>query len=120
MALRSWELGKYGNQPSRCARGQFHHSKGEAEQCNALHALEAAGQITELQAHPQRRHRLEVNGHHVCDVIPDFEFRWVNSGELVTLDFKGCQTAESRIKYKLFEALFGREVQLVRKPWAFR
>lgn len=82
--------------------------------------MQNAGLIEDLAAHPQKRYRLDVNGHHICDVIPDFEFVWKESGELRTIDTKGIVTDSARIKYKLFEALYGREIEIVRRPWAVR
>ena len=108
---------KYGNKPKRCARGIMHQSTLEADQCDVLHALVNAGIVADLQAHPQPRYKLDVNGVHVCDMMPDFEFTWVETGERRIIDTKGVYTAESRIKHALFKAIYGREVEIVRRPW---
>jgi hypothetical protein len=117
---RRYRETKYGNKPLRCAQGPMHQSSLEAQQCNVLHALQNAGIVRDLKAHPQVRYRLEVNGIHVCDVMPDFEFVWVEDGKLRTLDTKGFQSEVSKLKCRLFEALYGREIELVRRPWTFR
>lgn len=111
---------KWGNKPNRCSEGIMHQSTLEAGQCSVLHALQSAGLVSELKAHPQPRYRLTVNDVHICDVMPDFEFVWTETGALRTLDAKGVMTDTARIKYRLFEALYGREIELVRRPWAFR
>lgn len=111
---------KFGNAPKRCKQQITHHSTLEANQCDVLHALQDAGIVSDLQAHPQKRYTLDVNGVHVCDIIPDFEFVWVETGQLRTIDTKGLMTDASRIKCRLFEALYGREIEIVRRPWSFR
>lgn len=108
---------KYGNRPKRCQQGAIHHSTLEADQCDVLHILEKSGKICGLVAHPQPRYDLKVNGEHVCTIIPDFEFTWTETGELVTQDTKGFQSEVSKFKCALFRALFGREIELVRRPW---
>ena len=108
---------KYGNKPKRCAQGVMHQSTLEADQCNVLHALANAGMLSDLKAHPQPQYKLDVNGVHICDYRPDFEFMWAETGELRTIDTKGVFTDASRIKCALFRALYGREVEIVRRPW---
>jgi hypothetical protein len=110
---------KYGNAPKRCSEGIMHASTLEASQCSVLHALQNAGMVRDLKAHPQPRYRLTVNDVHICDVMPDFEFVWAETGALRTLDTKGFQNEVSKFKCRLFEALYGREIELVRRPWAF-
>lgn len=107
-------LSKYGSTPTRCRQGTMHQSKLESRRCDELHILQGGNEISDLKAHPQPRYRLEVNGTHICDVQPDFEYL-DRDGKLVTEDAKGVFTEVARIKYKLFEALFGRPIQLVRK-----
>lgn len=107
---------KYGNTPERCRDGRLHHSKLEARRCNELHLMAQANPplITELRAHPQPAYDLTVNGRKVTRYIADFEYRDEN-GETVTEDTKGFKTDAYRIKAALFAALYGREVQEVRR-----
>lgn len=104
---------KFGNTPMRCRSNILHHSKLEARRCDELAILQSAGEISRLQAHPQPQYSLDVNGVHICDVRPDFEYV-DRDGNLVTEDTKGVQTEISKLKFRLFEALHGRPVQIVR------
>ena len=108
------EIMKYRNTLTECRVGIVHHSKLEAGRCNELHILKATGQISQLRAHPQPSYRLEVNGHLICKVRPDFEY--VNrDGVLITEDAKGMMTGVAKLKYALFEAIYGRPIHLVRR-----
>jgi len=46
-------FGKYRAVKANCNAGHTHDSKREAIRCNELHALEAAGEISDLMIHPQ-------------------------------------------------------------------
>lgn len=115
--LRRWrnldQHTKFGNTPQRCRANILHHSKLEARRCDELAILELAGEISGLQAHPQPQYSLDVNGVHICDVRPDFEYV-DRDGNLITEDTKGVQTEVSKLKFRLFEALHGRPIQIVR------
>lgn len=111
---------KYGNTPTRCAQGQFHHSKVEARRCDELHILQAGGEISKLQAHPQPVYRLTgANGGEVCKYLGDFEYQ-DRDGNTVTEDVKGMRTDVFSLKAKLFADQYGREIVEVRKARARR
>ena len=100
---------KYGNRPTRCSEGIMHHSQREARRCSELHVLLRAGLIADLEAHPQPRFDLEVNGVEVCRYIADF--RYTENGETVVEDSKGHRTREYEFKRRLLLALHGIEVR---------
>lgn len=102
---------KMGNHPTKCAAGVRHMSKLEAQHCDMLHALQEAGEIRELEAHPQPRVRLEANGHHITTYVPDFKYVDCKSGETVYADAKGYRTEVYKIKAALMLALLGIEVE---------
>ena len=104
---------KFGNTPMRCRLNQFHQSKAEARHCDELHILQAAGEISDLKAHPQPVYPLEVNGRKVTSYRGDFEYL-DRDGTLVTEDVKGVRTEVYQLKAKLFAALLGREIREVR------
>jgi hypothetical protein len=106
---------RHGNKPLRCNFGPMHQSRIEARRCNELHILQAGGLIRELEAHPQHRYRLDVNGVHICDYLVDFRYFEVDGDQEVLEDTKGFQTEVSKLKIRLVEALYGLKVQLVRK-----
>ncbi len=88
-------------------------SKLEAERWCELRIAERAGVINELKR--QVTYRFIVNGVLVCKYIADFEYFDKQTGCIVTEDVKGMITPEFRIKAKLFKALFGREIVIVKK-----
>ena len=92
----------------------MHQSTLEAHRCDELHMLQAGGLISELQAHPQPSIRLDVNGQHVCTVIPDF-FYLDEHGAEVYEDTKGVATAEWKLKRKLLWALKKIEIREIRR-----
>ena len=47
-------------------------SRKEAVRYQELRLLEQAGEIRELRC--QVRHRVEINGQHICDYVSDFEY----------------------------------------------
>lgn len=94
---------KYSSKSCKCNSGHWHHSRGEAQHCNRLALLVKAGQIKEYDT--QKKFKMEINGKHICCHYVDF---WVTgaSGRQWVEEFKGCATAEWKLKHKLFEALF--------------
>lgn len=104
---------KYNARPTRCRQNVMHHSAMESRRCDELHAMLAGGLITDLEAHPQPRFDLAVNGIHVCHYLADF--RYVDGGRVVVEDVKGHQTAEYKLKARLMLACHGIEVQEVRR-----
>ena len=88
-------------------------SKKEAGRYAELKLLEKAGEIFDLRLQP--KYDLVVNGQKVCGYIGDFAYV-DKDGLPVTEDAKSEFTAKllhTRIKLKLFKALFGRDVRIV-------
>ena len=109
-----WRRGngsKYNNRPLRCRQGAMHHSTLEAKWCDDLHVLQAGGRIRELEAHPQPKFSLDVNGVHVCFYLSDF--RWVDcdTGATCVADAKGIRTREYELKKRLMLAVHGIEIE---------
>ena len=106
-------FGKYRAVKMQCAEGHTHDSKREAIRCNELHALQAAGEITELSVHPQfwfvinGRQLKHPNGRRV-GYKSDFEYN--ENGIWVTEDVKpSSKLAISRdypLRIAVFKALY--------------
>jgi hypothetical protein len=77
--------------------------------------MQLGGLIRDLEAHPQPRFRLDVNGVHVCDYLGDFRYFDNDRGQVVVEDTKGWITEVARLKLKLVAAVHGVNVELVRK-----
>lgn len=106
-------LTKFGNRPARCSQGVMHQSTAESRRCTELHALQSAGLISDLKAHPQERFDLSVNGKHVCFYLADFVY-FDDNGKQIVEDVKGFRKADYILKAKLFEAVFGFPITEVR------
>lgn len=104
---------KFGNRPLRCRQGVMHQSTLEARRCDELHLMQQGGLIRDLEAHPQPRWSLDVNGVHVCHYLGDFRYFDNERGEVVVEDTKGIQTDVFRMKAKLMLACHGIDVQVV-------
>jgi hypothetical protein len=102
-------FGKYRAVKAQCNAGHTHDSKREAIRCNELHALEAAGKISDLMIHPQYwfvingRQLKHPNGRRV-GYKSDFEY--VENGMLVTEDVKGVVVRDWPLRRAVFKALF--------------
>ena len=102
-------FGKYRAVKSQCSAGHTHDSKREAIKCNELHALEAAGEITDLVIHPQYwfvingKQLKHANGRRV-GYKSDFEY--IENGMLVTEDVKGVIVRDWPLRRAVFMALF--------------
>ena len=102
-------FGKYRAVKSQCNAGHTHDSKREAIRCNELHALQAAGAISELKVHPQYwfvingRQLKHPNGRRV-GYKSDFEY--VENGRKVTEDVKGVIVRDWPLRRAVFIALF--------------
>jgi hypothetical protein len=92
----------------------MHQSTLEARRCDELHLMQAGGLVRDIEAHPQPRYSLDVNGVHVCTYVPDFRYFDTDRDALVVEDAKGILTDVCRIKLKLMAACHGIDVQLVR------
>ena len=62
--------------------------------------------ITELEIHPA--FEMVVAGKKICTYEADFRFRW--NGVRLTEDVKGHETKDFKLKKKLFEALYPKEI----------
>jgi hypothetical protein len=102
-------FGKYRAVKAQCNSGHTHDSKREAIRCNELHALEAAGEISDLMIHPQYwfvingRQLKHPNGRRV-GYKSDFEY--VENGMLVTEDVKGVVVRDWPLRRAVFKALY--------------
>ena len=106
---------KYNATPTRCAQGILHHSGAESRRCNELHLLQAGGLIRDLDAHPQPRFKLDVNGVHVADYLADFSYTRTDGGQRIVEDVKGHSTETYKLKRRLMLACHGIEIEEVRK-----
>lgn len=93
---------KYGNKIVLDDKGRRFPSIGEMRRCHELENMEALGFIDKLELQP--RFRLIVNGQQICCYIADFKYR--ENGRYIVEDFKGYQTPEFKLKWKLVQALF--------------
>ena len=102
-------FGKYRAVKAQCNSGHTHDSKREAIRCNELHALESAGEISDLMIHPQYwfvingRQLKHSNGRRV-GYKSDFEY--VENGMLVTEDVKGVVVRDWPLRRAVFKALY--------------
>jgi len=86
------------------------HSKGEAGRYSTLKILERGGGISCLELQP--KYPIVINGVRVCNVILDF--RYIQDDRLVVEDFKGVDTAMSRLKRKMVKAMYDIDVIIVK------
>jgi hypothetical protein len=104
---------KYGAKAKRCREGVMHQSTLEARRCSELHLMQKGGLISDLEAHPQPRYRLDVEGVHICDYLADFRYLDTETGEEVVEDVKGWRTEVYKLKKRLMLACFGIEIREV-------
>ena len=105
-----WTRSKYGNTRVK-VDGIAFDSKGEAAHWQLLRLRERAGEISDLKR--QVAFRLDVNGQHICRMVPDFAY--VEGGRQVVADFKSPATItpEFKLKCRLMKAVHGIDVQIV-------
>ncbi len=84
-------------------RGIKYASKREARYAAELDLRVKTGDIASWRR--QVRIPLVVNGRRIATYIVDFEIKHL-SGQLEYVEVKGFQTAEWRLKWKLFDALW--------------
>jgi hypothetical protein len=94
---------KYSAKRTVCANEHLHDSKLEATRCNALHDLQASGEISGLTMQPS--FPIEIDGKLVCTYVADFAY-FVSTCRIVE-DVKGMLTPVYRLKKKLVEAVHG-------------
>lgn len=100
---------KYGNKTKEY-NGRTYHSHLEAKYAQELDLMLKAGEIKEVK--PQHRVSLDVNGYHICNYIVDFLV--TNNDDTQELwEIKGFQTDLFNFKWKLTEALYGKQYKLV-------
>jgi hypothetical protein len=102
-------FGKYRAVKAQCNAGHTHDSKREAIRCNELHALEAAGEISDLMIHPQ--YWFVINGKQLKHgngrrVGYKSDFEYVENGMLVTEDVKGVVVRDWPLRRAVFKALY--------------
>lgn len=91
--------------------GNYFDSKLEAGYAIYLDQCKERGEIQEWRK--QITKHLDVNGKHVCDYRLDFEVEY-SDGRIEYVEVKGFWTPEARIKVKLFEAIYGVEIKVVK------
>lgn len=96
---------------ARTYNGVLFDSKAEAAHCMMLDILVKAGKIHSYER--QVNVPLEVNGVKVATIRPDFRLRYPD-GRTVLQDVKGFLTPEWKLKHKLFKAIHGYEIELVK------
>lgn len=117
---------KYGAKPMTTADGVWHPSSGQGRRWAVLQQAQYAGLIKNLQR--EVKFDLVVNGVKVCSYVADHTFTLagvlaqeaVAAGKRLDVveDFKGTVTDVARIKMKLFAAVMGYEVTVVKTPKA--
>lgn len=108
---------KFSAIPDRCRQDYWHQSKLETKRCNELHIMQLADPpiIQNLEAHPQPRFDFVINDVKVCAYIADFRYFDLQLQREVVEDTKGHRTDVYKIKKKLMLAVFGIEVEEVRR-----
>lgn len=109
---------KFRNVWTPCDAGKMHQSGLEAARCDELRLLEAGGLIRDLEAHPQPKYALVVEGATITTYSPDFRYVDCATGQTVVEDTKAPATAALeayQIKRRLLLALYGVEVTEVRR-----
>jgi len=86
------------------ADGYTFDSKGEYERYCDLVMFLKCGAISDLKVHP--RYPISINGIKVCDVVLDFQYKEKGLAKEVAEDFKGWYTSESRLRHKMFKAMY--------------
>lgn len=94
---------KYGNKTS-FFRGQGYDSKAEVQYAMELDDKLMKGEIAGWTK--QKNIELKVNGYIICSYKIDFVIEHLD-GVIEYLEVKGFATPTWRIKWKLFEALYG-------------
>lgn len=84
--------------------GILFHSKGEARRYGELKMLERAGEISDLELQPQfvLLDAFERDGKRIQAIKYRADFKYIEGDIVVIEDFKGKETAEFKIKRKLF------------------
>ncbi|CAB4136973.1 hypothetical protein UFOVP315_21 [uncultured Caudovirales phage] len=117
---------KYGAVATTTHDGIKHASKGQADRWDFLKNAEGMGLIKNLRR--EIPFKLEINGVNVCiyradhvyELAGDFAVEARRKGQplCVVEDYKGTVTPEARLKMRLYEALHGWPVKVVKTPRA--
>ena len=104
---------KYGNKRVQC-RGMTFDSILERDRWIVLEKRKAEGKIVNLRR--QVNYPLVVNDHLICTLRVDHVYADPESPDMpIEEDPKGVITDVARIKHKLFEALYGRKIKIIKK-----
>jgi hypothetical protein len=110
MSLIHFVKSKWGRAKSTIGKdGLKYDSLFEAAYANELFLRQRAGEIQGYDSHP--RLDLRVNDKHVCYYKVDFAV-YHNDGSIEYVECKGWESREWKLKWKLFEALYGDAYQL--------
>lgn len=103
---------KYGSRAVKAEAspdGRYYASVGEMRRAQELRLLEGSGAIQDLRF--QVRFPIVVEGEKVCTYVADFTY--MESERWVVEDYKGFETPEFKLKWKLLQALYpGNEFRL--------
>lgn len=102
---------KYGNKKCMSFGHKF-DSIGEMQRYLVLREKLSHGDIEELELQPV--YHIEINGINICKVILDFRYYDVDSMRTIIEDFKGMDTAISRLKRKMVEAAHNIKVEVIK------
>ena len=86
--------------------GILYHSKKEAGYAQGLDLLVKSGEINGWER--QVKISLDVNGKHICNYFIDFVITH-KDGTLEYVEIKGFETDTWKLKWKLFEAIYGHD-----------
>lgn len=92
------------NAKSNVYNGQIYHSKKESAYAAELDLRLKAKEIKSWDR--QVKISLDVNGYHICNYYIDFVIKH-NDNSTEYVEVKGYETDVWRLKWKLFEALYG-------------
>lgn len=100
IVLRQWNKYKVAPKEERTLDGILFASKGEMERYAELKLLERAGEIEDLELQPS--FDIDLRGKFICKYVADFRYK--EKGQIVVEDFKGMETPEFKLKWKLIKA----------------
>lgn len=105
---------KYGNIKTEVDGIKF-DSKKEANRYQELKLLKSIGKIENLKLQPryELQPKYRINGRNIrnLEYKADFEYIDKKTGEIITEDVKGMKTPVYKIKKKLFEYKYNREIK---------
>lgn len=96
----------------RTADGFVFDSAGECRRYHELKLRQRIGDISGLEVHPA--YPIIWPGTDIKICVVELDFRYAENGVQHAEDFKGQDTALSKIKRKMVEAAYGIKVELVR------